>query len=66
MADPTAADGDLDVRRAQFIGISAVLRVLEQSLPGGGELDSEYPLILRLRSVDRAAQNQDGLSLIHI
>ncbi|MBK7782819.1 MAG: hypothetical protein IPJ58_18975 [Ardenticatenia bacterium] len=60
MADPTAADGDLDVRRAQFIGISAVLRVLEQSLPGGGELDSEYPLILRLRSVDRAAQNQDG------
>lgn len=60
MADGEAATGDLDVRRAAFIGISAVLRVLEQSLPGGGELDSEYPLILRLRSVDRSTPNQDG------
>lgn len=59
-ADPDAEENALDVRRARFIGISAVLRVLEQSLPGGGELDSEYPLIIRLRNIDRSAPNPDG------
>lgn len=58
-SDPAEVEG-LDVRRAQFIGVSAVLRVLEQSLPGGGQADSEYPLILRLRSIDRSAANPDG------
>lgn len=58
-AQRDAAEG-LDVRRARFIGISAVLRVLEQSLPGGGQAESEFPLILRLRSIDRSAANPDG------
>lgn len=55
-----AAGSGLDVRRARFIGVSAVLRVLEQSLPGGGQAETEYPLILRLRSIDRNAANPDG------
>lgn len=59
-AEADDAEADLDVRRARFIGISAVLKVVEQSLPGGGQLDSEYPLILRLRSIDRSASNPDG------
>jgi hypothetical protein len=63
-SEAEAPDDELDVRRARFIGISAVLKVLEQSLPGGGQRDSEYPLILRLRSIDRSAPNPDGCEWI--
>jgi len=49
-------DLDVDVRHARAISVTAELRVINQSLPGGGlggpEGASEYPLILRLRTAD--------------
>lgn len=58
--EKTAEAGDFDVRRATYIGLRSRLRVLGQSVPGGGVQDSEYPLILRLRSIDQNAASPDG------
>lgn len=53
-------DLDLDLRHATRIQVIADLRVIAQSLPGGGmggsEGASEYPLILRLRTENHAGQ----------
>lgn len=57
------ADGgwvDYDLRRADYLGVQARLRVLGQSVPGGGIEGSEYPLILRIRSIDQTAASPDG------
>ncbi len=57
---PLDSEEGFDVRRAIHIGVQARLRVLDQSVPGGGIEESEYPLILRLRSIDRDTTSPDG------
>ena len=55
----------LDIRVAEYLGIRLKFRILHQSLAGGGEPccnlpESEYPLIVRLRSIDFDSLERDG------
>ncbi len=40
--------GDVDVAYSSFIGVTATLRIADQSLPGGGTLYTEFPVIVKL------------------
>jgi hypothetical protein len=50
---------DLDVRDASSLGVRLNVRLIHQSLSGGGWLSSEFPLMVRLRFRDANGREHD-------